>query len=256
MAATNPIKKKDWEDEYRRLYAKHEQLKIDFNEKEQHNKLLQSKIRKLEYDVSVLERQLGVQKSSAGALNRDERDMVEVLSDQLTKLKLTVTSQNGKIGQLTEELEKKKREIAHLKKTVALRKASQNAARPEKAVELEVVPGRSSRTVSPEPAIKFPPVVAEDPNLAELAKSLKFRNASLEKEISDLRRRLDNASVPPPPIKSNSNQNVAEIEAQLRDTTWRLQQLQTQYDYLSSKATSQNVSSRNSEVQLEVWNLE
>jgi hypothetical protein len=37
MAAKNLPK--DWEDEYRRLQAKHEQLKIDFNEKEQHNKL-------------------------------------------------------------------------------------------------------------------------------------------------------------------------------------------------------------------------
>jgi hypothetical protein len=30
---------KDWEDEYRRLKDQHEQLKIDYNEKENHNKM-------------------------------------------------------------------------------------------------------------------------------------------------------------------------------------------------------------------------
>jgi hypothetical protein len=30
---------KDWEDEYHRLKSKYDQLKIDFNEKEHHNKM-------------------------------------------------------------------------------------------------------------------------------------------------------------------------------------------------------------------------
>ena len=30
---------KDWEDEYHRLKFKYDQLKIDFNEKEHHNKM-------------------------------------------------------------------------------------------------------------------------------------------------------------------------------------------------------------------------
>lgn len=30
---------KDWEDEYHRLKSKFDQLKIDFNEKEEHNKM-------------------------------------------------------------------------------------------------------------------------------------------------------------------------------------------------------------------------
>lgn len=41
------------------------------------------------------------------------------------------------------------------------------------------------------------------------------------------------------------------MEGQLRDTQWKLQQLQTQYDYLVSKSTTHNESSRHSEAQLE-----
>lgn len=43
-----------------------------------------------------------------------------------------------------------------------------------------------------------------------------------------------------------------DLEAKLRDTTWRLQQLQTQYDYLASKSATQNLTYKNSEEQIEV----
>ena len=43
-----------------------------------------------------------------------------------------------------------------------------------------------------------------------------------------------------------------ELEAKLRDTTWRLQQLQTQYDYLASKSATQNETFKTSEDQIEV----
>lgn len=44
----------------------------------------------------------------------------------------------------------------------------------------------------------------------------------------------------------------ADAENQLRETQWRLQQLQTQYDYLVSKSSVQNESSRHAESQIEV----
>lgn len=39
MKRPPPDLPKDWEDEFHRLKAKYDELKIDFNEKEQHNKL-------------------------------------------------------------------------------------------------------------------------------------------------------------------------------------------------------------------------
>ncbi len=43
-----------------------------------------------------------------------------------------------------------------------------------------------------------------------------------------------------------------DVENQLRDTAWRLQQLQTQYDYLVSKNSSRSDANLSSEQQIEV----
>jgi len=37
--AEAPLPPKDWEDEYHRLKGRFDELKVDYNEKEQHNKL-------------------------------------------------------------------------------------------------------------------------------------------------------------------------------------------------------------------------
>jgi hypothetical protein len=78
--------------------------------------------------------------------------MIQTLTDQMGKLKSTNTGLNNKIQLLTEELEKRKKEITNLKKS-ALRKANQNVKNEGVKMELEVLPGRHSRTISPEPAI-------------------------------------------------------------------------------------------------------
>ena len=39
IESTNPSLNKDWEDEYYRIKSKFDDLKVDYNEKEQHNKL-------------------------------------------------------------------------------------------------------------------------------------------------------------------------------------------------------------------------
>lgn len=42
------------------------------------------------------------------------------------------------------------------------------------------------------------------------------------------------------------------LEGQVRDANWRLQQLQTQYDFLASKTSSQGTAFKDAEERLEV----
>ena len=44
----------------------------------------------------------------------------------------------------------------------------------------------------------------------------------------------------------------AHLEGQLRDANWRLQQMQTQYDFLVSKASSQGNAFKDAEEKVEV----
>ena len=46
--------------------------------------------------------------------------------------------------------------------------------------------------------------------------------------------------------------NQVNTDSQLRDANWRLQQLQTQYDFLVSKTSSQGEAFKNSEDKIEV----
>jgi cell division protein FtsB len=136
--------------------------------------------------------------------------MIESLTEQVTKLKSTIAAQNGKISQLTEELEKKKKEINNLKKSLALRKASQHG-KPEQQMELEVVPGKAPpRAATPEP--KSQAALSDThANLLEVARNLKSRNALLEKEILDLKKQLDqksHTSSLPPAIPSGKSNHV------------------------------------------------
>jgi uncharacterized coiled-coil protein SlyX len=115
---------------------------------------LQSKIYKLENDIRQLEKQLGV--PSRISRNKEEEDMVDTLSNQVNKQKHTISNLNNKVTQITEELEKKKKEVLHLKKTLALRKASdQSKGGGNAQMELEVVPGGRGRSASPEPVSRY-----------------------------------------------------------------------------------------------------
>ena len=45
---------------------------------------------------------------------------------------------------------------------------------------------------------------------------------------------------------------MTDLEAQLRDANWNLQKLQTQYDYVVSKTSTHNESTKHTEGQLDV----
>jgi alanyl-tRNA synthetase len=114
-----------------------------------------------------------------GGVAKDEREMIGNLSDQVAKYKLSNTNLNTKVTQLTDELEKKKKELVSLRKQLALRKAA-HPGKSDQQMELELVPGKV-RAVSPEPARR--PVssqtqqLANDThaNLLEVARNLKAK---------------------------------------------------------------------------------
>ena len=53
----------------------------------------------------------------------------------------------------------------------------------------------------------------------------------------------------------NNTGNQANMESQLRDANWRLQQLQTQYDFLASKSFTQGNAYKDAEEKAEVTNI-
>lgn len=87
-----------------------------------------------------------------------------------------------------------------------------------------------------------------DSNLLEVARKYKARLTAAEEQLSQLRD--DNSR-----LRQESSDFPArgnpDTESQLRDTNWRLQQLQTQYDFLVSKTSSQGNAFKQSEEKIE-----
>ena len=78
----------------------------------------------------------------SGAMDKEEKDSIESLQQQVGKLKPNNASLNNKIAQITEELEKKKRELNLAKKTAYLNK-SRTSTTKEPEVLLEILPGKN-----------------------------------------------------------------------------------------------------------------
>lgn len=105
---------------------------------------LQVNIRKLESDLGQLNKQMGtgiVVKHNTPE-DRDERNMVGVLNEQILKLKAQVKSLKEKNAHLTEELERKKRQLANAKSTAYLKDTKHSTAKERTApvTEVEIVP--------------------------------------------------------------------------------------------------------------------
>ena len=85
-------------------------------------------------------------------------------------------------------------------------------------------------------------VVNNDSNLLELARTLKARLKAAEAQLQQYRDESNKG----PKLGSGSN-----TEEQLRDANWKLQQLQTQYDYLVAKTSAQGHAYKSSEEQID-----
>ncbi|KAJ1428031.1 hypothetical protein B484DRAFT_396992, partial [Ochromonadaceae sp. CCMP2298] len=232
---------KDWEDEYHRLKSKYDDLKVEFNDKEQHNKLLQAKIMKLGNDMALMDRQMGTTRA-----DKEEQGMIESLQELNNKLKAQTSAFGLKNKTLTEQLEKKKRELtlarrptAGMAGTVRRSGTAPMMGRPE----VEIVAGPSSRTSAMEPMAA--PV---DGNWMEIARKLKARLASAEDQLAQLKEEG---------LRLRANGNNAgkglSSDADNMDLKWRLQQLQTQYDYLTSKTAAQLEAHKHGDVKMDEY---
>eukprot|EP01038_Epipyxis_sp_PR26KG_P008719 gene8719-11781_t len=249
LASAEPPRTKDWEDEFHRLKTKYDELKVEFNEKEQFNKLQQSKIRKMESDLKKLELELQAgtpRTAGTNVTDREERNHIAELTEENSRLKSKNNALSAKNNQLTEQVDKMKKEINVLKRII--NNNSRKAARPGKTEEIEIVPGPNH--VRPASAPK-PHHVDNEPELLtdahlEVARKYKLRLNSAEEQIQLLKDENNR-------LKSTGNPraNTIDLENQLRDKTWHLQQLQTQYDYLVSKTSAQSESYKKSEEQIE-----
>ena len=145
-----PEPDKDWEDVWRRERHQHDELKVLYNEQEDHMRKLRTRIQKLETDVTKLDmtnQQLagiivnggvramveqmeavvasgGMGKpGSAGGnyvpRNKEEENMIGSLSEQVAKLKRQNNGLLEKNKQLVEQLERKKRELLSAKRPTA-----------------------------------------------------------------------------------------------------------------------------------------
>ncbi len=80
------------------------------------------------------------------AYNKEDKELIDSLNSQVSKLKSSNSALTSKVEQLTDAFEKKKRELNLLKKTAYLgksRTAHNHKSVDENNMELEVLPGRN-----------------------------------------------------------------------------------------------------------------
>lgn len=172
----------DWEDKYRRLHAQHGELKGIYATMQDHNKKLQTKIRKLEADYVSLRG--GAPPSSGTAPPKEDEELVSKLYAENTKLKSINKSIKEKYNALESQLEKKKREVAMLSrkvKTATGEAAATKGMMVSASQEIDIRPGetikrpasaKSSAGKSPEPLSL---AAADNSNLLEVARKYKTR---------------------------------------------------------------------------------
>jgi chromosome segregation ATPase len=144
-----------------------------------YNFRLQAKIRRLETDVAQMDRQLGIPRQNIA--DKEEKEGIVVLQEQVSRLKSQLSAAQQKITQLTDQLEKKKKEVDLLKRTAYLaRKPAQNRTNEIKGT-LEVLPGKNpmfdGRTTTNNRPLELLPAmsISDEPNLLEVAQKYKIR---------------------------------------------------------------------------------
>jgi len=115
LSKAAPSAPTDWEDQYHRLQSQHGELKGIYNEMEEHNRKLQSKIRRIEADFLALG---GGGTAPSGPREREDEQLVAKLYQENSKLKSQNAGLKEKYKNAVELLDKKKRENAMLNKKV------------------------------------------------------------------------------------------------------------------------------------------
>jgi chromosome segregation ATPase len=193
----------------------------------------------------------GVVKSAP--IDKGEENLIATLTAQNSKFKNQYGIIIEKNKLLVDQLEKKKREMASLKRSTSTKKSNSEVLSSKENVmqdvEIRAGPTHFQTQIKnlDNTVTNINPSVT-DSNLLEVARKYKARLTAAEEQLSQLRD--DNAR-----LRQESNdlpaRGKADTEGLLRDTNWRLQQLQTQYDFLVSKTSSQGNAFKQNEEKLE-----
>ena len=290
LPRAGPEPPKDWEDQYHRVKAELNELKTNYHFMDEHNRKLQAKIRKLEADFSNgggVGGGGGGGPVNSGPQAREDEQLVSKLYEENTKLKGIVAALKGKNKQLIEIIEKKKRELALAKKSGggtdragSLRSTSVGTLpsgttgaqqRGVQDVDIRPAPNPTRRSgggleilQSNNNTSNSSAAAQADSNLLEVARKYKARLTAAEEQIAAMRDensrlRAGGGSAGLGAVSRSSAASAAvggdhNQDSQLRDAGWRLQQLQTQYDFLVSKTSSQGQANKLIEEQMEVRN--
>jgi DNA repair exonuclease SbcCD ATPase subunit len=189
-------------------------------------------------------------------IDKGEENLIATLTTQNSKFKNQYGIIIEKNKLLVDQLEKKKREMAALKRSTSTKKSNSEvlASKENLMQDVEIRAGPThfqtqTQTKNLDNTIANVNPSATDSNLLEVARKYKARLTAAEEQLSQLRD--DNAR-----LRQESNNLPARGKTdtdghQLRDTNWRLQQLQTQYDFLVSKTSSQGNAFKQNEEKLE-----
>lgn len=136
---------------------------------------------------------LGGGKVAPSTAEKEERDLVSDLTEELQRYRIQNMNLSKKVEQLNDVIEKKKKEVASLRKTNTMQKALSSSHHKNATgggddpdMELEIKPGRNPTIRTPQtPALKGPATPTPAPttilqslpdvNMIELAKKYKSR---------------------------------------------------------------------------------
>ena len=164
--------------------------------------------------------------------NKEEEDLVRTMYEQNAKLKSQVSNAHEKNRQLAEKLEKAKKAIA--------REKALNGPGPS---DTQHRSARASHTKSlpqpkPEPVRDSLSKVAangSEANLLAIAQKLKKKLSQAEEQNKIHAQELAKYRAHGAPMAVG---NTTDLESELRDTKWKLQQLTVQHEALVSKNSS------------------
>lgn len=258
-AAEAPI---DWEDKYWRMKTEYDELQGHCNSQTEDIRKLKTKTVKLESDFNQLLRSNG---GTVVPSRKQDDDLTIKLEDDNKRLKSRVNKLIDEIKALKEDLEKKKREVANLKRINASKKqdgqtasisGKKRSAAPDQN-DIVIGQGRTYRTTEMDPyAPDFestPVAPAHDDSSDNLAllNQYKTRMQNAERLVNTLRKELQDlqhkASL------TSSRDKGALSTPHDPEAAWRLQQLQTQYDHLQSRALTQDKMNKDCEHKLEEY---
>lgn len=262
-AVETPI---DWEDKYWRMKTEYDELQAHCNSQTEDIRKLKTKTVKLESDFNNLLRSNG---GTVAPSRRQDDEFTLKLEEENKRLKGRVNKLIDEIKGLKEDLDKKKREVANLKRINANRKmdaqpatvaGKKRSAAPDQN-DIIINQGRTYRNTEMDPYapdVESTPVesVSAPVNMnstmenTALLNQYKARMQNAERLVNQLRKELQDMQHK---VNMTTLQSSGDRAPHDAESAWRLQQLQTQYDHLQSRAQTQDKMNKDCERKLEEY---